>query len=143
MHHNGCLTDAGMLCQDRLDFPEFDAKAADFDLMVDAAEKLDIAIEPVTGKISRLVEPRACLGAKGIRDELFCCQLGAVQIAARQAISANIELSRYPDRQRLQVAVQNVNLRIGDWPANREDRIRSDFLGNRIVQVKVVLSVGP
>ena len=86
-----------MLCQHRLDLPELDAKAADLDLVIDAAEKFDIAIGPISGQISRLVQARAWLVAEWIRDELFRCKLGPVQIAPRQTISPDIEFSRDAD----------------------------------------------
>ena len=51
--------DIGMGGEEGLDFTEFDTEAADFDLMVEAAEVFDIAIGEIAGEIAGLVEPCA------------------------------------------------------------------------------------
>ena len=45
--------------------------------------------------------PRTRRGPERIRDETFGRQLGTVQIAARDAVAADVELARDADRHRL------------------------------------------
>ena len=73
--------DIGMGGEEGLDFTEFDTEAADFDLMVEAAEVFDIAIGEIAGEIAGLVEPCAGEWAEGIGDEALGGEVGAMEIA--------------------------------------------------------------
>ena len=48
-----------MLGKGGFDFAEFDAEAAEFDLLVFAAEELDGAVGPVAAEVAGIVEPLA------------------------------------------------------------------------------------
>jgi hypothetical protein len=60
-----------MLQQLRFDFPQLDAEAADFDLVVDAAQKLDGAVGSVAGKVAGFVQTAAA-DLEGVGYETFC-----------------------------------------------------------------------
>ena len=53
----GGLAEEGAFCQGGFDFFEFNAEAADFDLIVDASKKLDVAVRQPANFIARFVEP--------------------------------------------------------------------------------------
>ena len=78
-----------MIGQGRLDFTELHTKSSNLDLMIDAAEKLDIAIGKITREISRAIKPRARIKAERIGHILFCRELRQVQVAARHVRSTN------------------------------------------------------
>ena len=70
-----------------LDLAGLDAEAADFDLLVDAPEELDVAVGPPAAEVSGTVEPRA---ANGIADEALRGERLAAQIAARDTGATNV-----------------------------------------------------
>ena len=51
-----------------------------------------------------------------IGDELFRRQLRLIEIGPRQTVAADIELARDPDRHRLEVGVEDIELGIRDRP---------------------------
>ncbi len=53
------IGDAGQLTQDGFDLAEFDAEAAQLDLLVEAAEDLELAVGEVAGQVAGAVEPRS------------------------------------------------------------------------------------
>src|SRR6185295_7578045 len=91
----------------RLDLAELDAEAAHLDLVVGAAQVLDAAGWQIAAEVAALVEPRApgsrSAGSAGKRigDEARRGQLGAPEVAERDAGAADADLARRPDRHRL------------------------------------------
>ncbi|WP_415869729.1 hypothetical protein, partial [Burkholderia ubonensis] len=71
-----------MLAQRRLDLAEFDAQAAQLDLMVDAAEEFDVAVGAVAREIAGAIEARVRVGGERIGDELRGAQFGLAMVAA-------------------------------------------------------------
>src|SRR5690348_10702006 len=53
--------------------------------------------------------------------EALSGQIGVIEIAARQAESAQEEFTRFPVRDGLQVGVEHIELCVGDGRAQRED----------------------
>ncbi len=49
-----------MLRESHLDLAQLDAKAAKFDLMVESAQKLEVAVRPPADEVSGLVQPGTC-----------------------------------------------------------------------------------
>ena len=74
------VADSRVADKRRLDFAELDAVAADLDLLVQAAEVLEIVIGEPAGEVARAVE--ALAGLKGFFDETGGGELGTVEIAA-------------------------------------------------------------
>ena len=83
-----------------LDLAELDAEAADLDLVVDAAEVLDVAVREAARQIAGAVEPWPAEWCERVRDEALGGQLGAVEIAARHAGAADVDLAGHADRAR-------------------------------------------
>ena len=51
-------------------------------------------------------------------NEFFRSEVGAIEIASRQTIAAGVKFARHADGRRLQVVVEDINLRIRNRPAN-------------------------
>src|SRR5688572_12999349 len=108
-----------MLIEGELDLAQFDSAAADLNLIVDTAEKLDVAVGPIASQIAGAIKTRTGLIAERVRNEFLCCQLWLVYVASRQTIAADIELAVYSHRHRLQVAIQNIYFGVTDGPTDQ------------------------
>src|SRR6185436_3114733 len=132
---HGGFAHGGMLGEAGLDLPELDAEAADLDLLVVAAEEVEVAVGPIAGEVAGLVE--AVAGDERVVEEALGGELGAVQIPARHARSADVDLPHGAERHRLTVPVQEINPRVRNRAANG---LRS---GRRSVLARDVLERGP
>ncbi|MGA2261642.1 MAG: hypothetical protein ABSH28_09420 [Acidobacteriota bacterium] len=65
------LFDVGVSSKGKLDFVGFDAEAADFDLIVETAEKVEIAIGEPAHRVARAVESVMRIRAKGMGNKLL------------------------------------------------------------------------
>src|SRR5215212_5655737 len=99
LHDN--LSNAGVLGQDGLDFGWLDAKATDFDLLVNASEELDGAVRKVTGEISCPVKTLSRLRAKGRWNELIGTEIRPPQVTTCQTDASDVQLSAHSDRHAL------------------------------------------
>ena len=117
-HHNHALTHSRKRQHRGFDFAQFDPMTPYLHLMIHAAQALNTAVRPVTSQIPGSVEAGSRLRVERMRDEFFGGQLGTVQIAARHAVASDEKLAGNAGRNRLKPGVDNVNLGIGDRPAN-------------------------
>ena len=108
-----------VLRQGGFDFTGFDAVAADFHLMVDAAHKLQVAIGSPAGEVAGFVQPRRPARAEGVRDKFFRGQIGMAKVTARQAITAEAKLAGHTDGHGLALLV--VGLLVGFRGAGASD----------------------
>src|SRR5262245_49362179 len=92
--------------------------------MVDSAEELDVAVGTIAREVPGAVEPGIGPSAELVWDKSLRAQVRAVQVAARHAFAADIQLARHPNRHRLPMRVENVGLRIRKRAAD-EDGIPS------------------
>ena len=88
--------------------------------MIQPPHKLETTIGQVARQVARLVQPCPRPLAAGVRYEALGRQLGPLEVATRQPISSDVELAGNPQRDRLQVRVQQVDLRITDGLTNRD-----------------------
>jgi hypothetical protein len=107
-----------MVGKRRLDLAELDAKPADLDLMVGAAEELQRAAVPPANEVARAVHA-AARRAERIGDEALRRERGMVEIAARKTRAGDMELARDADRYGLQPVVEDIDAGIVDGPADR------------------------
>src|SRR6185437_7573239 len=114
------LLHSTMRSQSGFDLTQFNSEAADFDLVIEASQIFDGSIVKEPRKIASLIKTRAGLGAERIGNKFLGCELRTVQIAAGQANTADVQLARHSDRDRLKARVQNVYLGVPDWTANRD-----------------------
>ena len=106
--------DRGMAVEYRFDLAQLDPEATELDLPIDPAEEFERAATTPAHQVASAIEPAL---AKGILNELLRAQLGPIVIATRDAIAPDVELPRYPNRDRLAVLVEHVQRCIGDRPA--------------------------
>ena len=138
------LAHRGVFAQHRFDLAQLDPEAADLHLIIEPAQKLEVAIGQVAHPIPRAIHPRPAHLRERVRQKLLRGQLGPVQIAARHTIATDVQLARHPDGTGLSVPIQHVE-RVcsrsadpiagldGQDPAIRLTKRRSDD----------VVSVGP
>ena len=130
--------------QRRLDLAQLDAEAADLDLVVDAAEELDVAVRAASGQVAGAVEARARRAGERVGHEALGGQLGPVEVAAGEAARRRCKLARHarpaPARR---AAVQDVDAACwrsaGRWAPRGPRRV----LAPACQVAKIVASVGP
>ncbi len=96
--------------------------AANLDLVVQPSQKLDHAVFKPSAPVARPVQPRVGGVTEGVRDESLGRQAARVQVSAREPCTPDIELARNAGCDRLAVQVEDVRLRVGNWPADRHGR---------------------
>ena len=115
------VADLGLLAEDGFELAELDAEAAELDLLVEAAEDLELAVGEVAGEIAGAVE--ACGGlagcGEGIGPEAFGGEVGAAEVAAGEGDAGDAELAGEADGDELAVAVEQADGDVGDGAANR------------------------
>src|SRR5215831_7946396 len=119
------FTDRGMLVESGLDLAQLDAEASDLHLMIDAAEIVDRAVRQVAGKVAGAIQPRSGSVAERIANELLGGQFGAVQVSEPDVDASDIQLTRDTDGHGIHPHVEEVNLRVGDRPPDRNGAKRS------------------
>ncbi len=113
------LPDAGVHRDRGGDFAEFDAEAADFDLLVGAADELDVAVGVAAGQVARTVHPSA--RGERVGHEALGGQSGAAMIPLRDMRSGDVDFADHSDRHGLQRAVEQIHLSIDLGLADRHD----------------------
>src|SRR5438105_10740699 len=93
----------------RLHFAELDSESANLDLMIDAAEILDVSIRQIANEIASSIET-AALGTKRIFDKTFSGQFGLVEIATGETRAANKEFTGNADRHGLKPLIEDEEL---------------------------------
>src|SRR5438132_9609232 len=101
------------------DLPQFDAEAADLDLVIDPTQELQVATRSVAYQITGTIEPRTGLLAEGIGHKAVGRQLWMVEIATGEHVSSDRQFARYPQRNRLTRAIQYVDPPVGQGMTNR------------------------
>ncbi len=130
-HDHGGVAHRRRIAQHGGRLARLDAEPAYLRLVVHAAQELDVAVGQIAAAVAALVEARGGVVAERVGDELAGRQFGAVQVAARQARAADVQLARHADGHRLQVPVQDVEAGVADRPA---DGHRAGVLRQRPLQ---------
>src|SRR4029077_76595 len=99
-------------------FVGFHAIAANLDLVVRTADKLQVAVGQRANEIAGFVQAGTALGPKRIRNKLLLGELRIVQITAAYAGAGDVQLSHGTLGNLLQVLVENESLSIGDGATN-------------------------
>ena len=109
--HHHALPDAGVREQRGLDLAGLDADAAHLDLLVHAAEELQVAGSQPAHAVARVVQARAGLAGERVRTEALGRQPRPPQVAARHPRPADPQLARHADGHRLHAPPQHVQPR--------------------------------
>jgi hypothetical protein len=131
-----------MFRQRRLRLPRLDTYAADLDLLVQASEEVEVTVRAVAYEVACPIE--ACSGAvaEGVGDEAPGGDLGLVEVAAGEAGAADVELSGHAHRDRTSVGIEDVDLRVGDRPSNRDLGVAADPLYGALEDDAIDRSLG-
>src|SRR5690348_9288151 len=113
-----------MIIQRRFDLAELDAIASDFDLVVDASQKLDLAVAQITSDVTTAVIPPAVH-----RHKLFRRQL-SIEIATTNSRAGDENLPPHSDWNRFTVCVADHDPRAGQWSTDNLFRRRSRRLNS-------------
>src|SRR6266851_191706 len=103
----------------RHDLPRLDAVALELDLVVQPSQELELAIGQVACQVPGLVESGPWLRAPGMWQEALRCQLRAPQVAGGHAPASDVQFPWAARGHRPQVLIQQIDLGIGNGPANR------------------------
>jgi hypothetical protein len=105
--------------QRRLDLPRLDPHAAHLHLVVGAAGELERAVGALAREVAGAVHAAAALGAVRVGQEALRGEVRPVQVAAREGDAADVELAGHARRHGLELAVEDVQPRAVDRPADR------------------------
>ncbi len=111
--NHGAVPDRRVGAQNRFNFAKLDAVAPQLHLTVRASQAFDGSIGAPSRQIAGAVKSRARnerTGNKALRSQLF-----PVQITARQAVAADVQLPHIAGRNEISGRVQYVDLCIRDW----------------------------
>ena len=122
-HHR--IDHIGMGVQRRLDLAQFNAETVDLHLLVAAPQELQHSIGAAAHDIAAGIKPGARLLAEGIGHKRLCRFTGAVEIPPGHARAADVQLARHAHRQQPHPAVQNIQLCVGQRPADGDIAGRS------------------
>ncbi len=114
------LRDGRMALERGFDLGELDPKALDLDLLVLPAQELEGAVRAQAGQIARPVQARLRSGVERALHEALRGQLGAIPVAAREAVAADVQLADLAGRHPAPLRVEEIDLRVGDRPADRD-----------------------
>jgi hypothetical protein len=138
--------------QPRFDLAEFDPESADLHLEIVAAEVFEVAVRQPAAEVAGLVHARADLARERIVEETLGREFGSVQIAARDAGAADVDLAGHADRHRRAARVEHVDARVGDRNADRNRSLarfgaairgRPDRAFGRTVRVEQAIAARP
>ncbi len=117
VHHDGGPVDGRVPVQGALDLAEFDAEAADLDLVVDPVEEFQLSVGAAAHEVAGAVHPGA-RRAVGVGHEALGGEPGPVQVAAGDAGTGEVELARHAVGHRPQAAVEYVRTGVGERQAD-------------------------
>eukprot|EP01132_Coremiostelium_polycephalum_P019982 gene19982-biopygen11025 len=112
------VTDIVQLPQARLDFPQFNAKAPDLDLVVNTPDVIKHTINTLAYQVAAAVETIARRPER-VRHKALGTQVRTTVIAAGNALATDVELTGNPRRQRVEVFVQHVQRALADSTPDR------------------------
>ena len=136
----------------RLDLAKLDAKAADLDLIVDAAAKGEIAVLVQNHRVAGAIEHGVgAVRVKWVGDKLLGRQRVALEIALGDAGAADQQFAFHAGADQIQRVVDDIAAVIGDRPADRHRLLRPDFrdrrddggLGRAVAVVDHAADAGP
>ena len=107
----------------RLDLAEFDAVAADLDLIVDPAEEVQTAVGAPGRQVAGAVEPGAGRTV-GVGDEALGGEPRPAQIASADTGPADVQFTGHADGHRLEPDVQDVEPGVADRFTDRDPAAR-------------------
>ena len=115
-HH--ALANRRMTHERGFDLAGLDPIAAHFHLVIGSAEIFDVPVGEITGQVAGPVQAPTGRAAERVAEKFFRGQFRSAPVTARHPGAADIKLAGHADRHRFESAVEQVNFRIGDRPAD-------------------------
>ncbi len=119
-HRHGGVDHAVEVPDRRLHLARLDAEALELDLVVGAADELQLAVERAAGEVARVVHAGA-VTREGVRDEPARGESGPAQVAERHLVTGHVDGAHPARRHRPQPVVEKVGDQAGDRAADRAD----------------------
>src|SRR5690606_18081706 len=110
----GGVGDAGEAAEGGFDFAEFDAVAADFDLVVGAFEEFELAVGALADAVAGAVHAGAGVGVVGVGGEGGGGFGGVVEVAVSDAGAGDVELAGCAGGYGWEVGVEDVEAGVAD-----------------------------
>src|SRR5208337_5625388 len=85
----------------------------------DPPHVFQVAIGPHAGQVPGAIKSPAAGSVERVGDEALRLQLGATQIAPRHAWTADKYFPDRPHRRRLQMLVEQQDLKVAEWTADQ------------------------
>ena len=124
LHHHGAVTHTGMRAEGGLDFTEFDAVPAQFDLCVLPSEELDLAVGQVSSLVTRQIHTFAPTVPVWIDlDEAICGQFRATPITDGHTHTADRQFPWHAHGHGDTCGVDDVDLHVAQGAADRHLRL--------------------
>ena len=114
------LTNGRMLSQCEFNLAQFNSIAAEFHLAIEAADELEPARRAIAHEVAGAIHPRAGYCRERIGHELRVGQVGTLEVAARDAVATDVKFASDAERHGLAGLIEDVELRVGDWAADRD-----------------------
>src|SRR5207247_10639147 len=118
LHPHHAVAHLPMSPQHGFNLTQLNAKSPQLHLLVPAPHVFDIPIRQIPRQVSGPIETRPGCAAEGITNEPLRRQLGPIEIAARQTVTPDIQLSYHSDWYRIHVSIHELSLRIGEGPTD-------------------------
>ena len=100
-NHRQTLANGWVLIENSFDLTQFNAEAAQLDLVVDAAQVFNRAVRAIAATVAGTVHPRVRLLRERIGNEAFRRQIIPPVVATRQSVTRQVKFARNSDRNRL------------------------------------------
>src|SRR5437899_1105912 len=90
LHYRDGIGDTLVSSERTFNFPQLYSEAANFYLMINAAQEFQIAVRGPSNQIACSVQSRSQFSRKRIGNKFFCCESGPVPVTARHSRAADV-----------------------------------------------------
>ncbi|PMQ07617.1 hypothetical protein PseAD21_27875 [Pseudomonas sp. AD21] len=125
------VLNTGELVEAGFNFPQFNAYATDFHLIVVASEVFKGAVLAPARKVTAAVHARIWQGAERVVQEALGSHVRPVQVTPGHAGPADVQLAHHPQRHRTLVPVEQVHRGIAQRFTDVQDTTRLNQAGGR------------
>ena len=96
--------------------------AAQLDLIIGAAQEIDVAVGEKARQIAGAINAPIARAERGNGEKALGGELGALPVAARHAVAADEQLADLAGGNGIELRIEHVDLRVGDGPADGDRR---------------------
>ena len=112
--HGDRLPHQIVIVEHAFELTRFDAESAHLGLLIESAEKFDVAIRQIARQVAGPIDHIARITGHRVGDESLAGQVRPIQIAAGHAVSCCQELAGNPHGHGLHALIDDVNAGVGD-----------------------------